>query len=489
MNKKTITYSLRDYQAQTVDQIKNNFYLGKNKTITQLPTGAGKGLIMSHITNEAINKNKKVLTVLFGTSLIEQTINNYKKYHDIDSGVVQGRRKEFDSQSTIASISTIARMKDLDFSDIDLLIVDEAHNTTSNSYGRLFKAISPKTYAIGFTATPYAIGNRFLPFWDSFVRGATYTELKDKGHLVPFKYWAPKGQIDTSGLSRSAGDYNSKELFGRASEKYIIGDVIETYKEKGENKPAILFAVNTEHSKLMAKEFNKAGIPAVHADADTPQEQRELEIERLKKGEIQILCNVNIFSVGVDIPEATVCILARPTMSAVLHHQQVGRVLRPAKGKEYAIFLDHSSNYSRHGVVGAEMEPQLEFMKPRVNKKTKIKKEQSLKLCPECRSVVNANVVTCECGYKFRASNDITKKFRDGELVELGNIDNKHQGILSSYIRYKQLQQHFGRKPNWVFFQLAKNFPLQLMLEALGGSMNKWVIDKIREEQIRKGRF
>lgn len=459
----TIQYNLRGYQEKIVKSIGDNFRRGIRRPIIQLPTGAGKGLIMSHIVNSALAKNKRVLTVLYGGDLLEQTRRNYLKYHNIDSGIIQGSRSVYDLPSTIASISTVSR-RDIDFSNQDILIVDEAHNTTTNSYAKLFKSLNPNTLAIGFTATPYATGNKFLPFWDCFIKGATYQELLDQGFLVPYKYYAPKSQINTSGIKKVGNDYDQKELYNRAQDKYIVGDVVDTYKRLGENRGAFLFAITREHSELMASEFNKAGIPAAFADGDSPAEIRNKALDDLKTGKIKVLCNVNIFSTGIDVPEASVLISVRPTQSLVLWSQQVGRVLRPAQGKDKAIYLDHSGNYTRHGMVGADHEPELEFMRPK-NKAVKKKKEKtvSAKLCPECQAVCLSQVTTCDCGYVFKAKTDITQKFIDGKLVEIKPDEFSSEGIINDFVRLEGFRINRGYKENWVWHKLAEKYPVHIL--------------------------
>jgi len=462
-----VQYSLRGYQEKIVQSIGHNFRKGTRRPIIQLPTGAGKGLIMSHIVSSALKKNKRVLTVLYGSDLLEQTRRNYLKYHNIDSGIIQGSRSIYDLPSTIASISTLARRLEkgsIDLSNQDILIVDEAHNTVSNSYKKLFQALSPKTLAIGWTATPYAIGNKYLPFWDAFIKGATYQELVDQGFLVPYKYYAPKSQIDTSGIKTSKGDYDQKELYNRAQDKYIVGDVVDTYKRLGENRGAFLFAINREHSEMMAKAFNEAGIPSAYADGTSPPEIRNKALNDLKTGKIKVLCNVNIFSTGIDVPEASVLISVRPTQSLVLWSQQVGRVLRPAEGKKNAIFLDHSSNYTRHGMVGADHEPELEFLRPKGKGAVKKKaKTVQAKLCPECQAVCLAQTVTCDCGYIFKSKQDIAQKFVDGKLVEIQPDEFKAEAIVNEFVRLEGFRIHRGFKENWVWFKLAEKYPVHLL--------------------------
>ena len=411
-------------------------------------TGAGKGLMMSEINALNASRNKKVLNIMRRRELIFQTESNYKKYHDLNSSVIMGNIKKIDPDKSIqiASIDTLQRRYKkgiLDFLlECDTIIVDEAHDTTSNSYRDFLKWLESngkKKFFIGFTATPFQIGNRSHDWWDSCIKPIEPTELRDQGFLVSDKIYAPK-KIDLSKLKKAQGDYDNSQLFDVMSEMSIIGDVVKGYKEYGKNKPAILFAVNIKHSIMMAEAFRREGIPAGHYDQKHSSEERRKGILALKTGEIKILCNVNIFSTGVDIPWAEVGILARPTMSEVLDLQQRGRILRPYKicgkcGIEYggektcpvcnsdhlkyekreAIFIDHANNTDRHGLTYSVRQPAMEKKKKR--KSFSVGQEINIKQCPECFLYNLRTIQECEgCGYEFKVKERAIKE-EDGELV------------------------------------------------------------------------
>jgi superfamily II DNA or RNA helicase len=118
---------------------------------------------------------------------------------------------------------------------------------------------------------------------------------------------------------------------------------------EGQDKKAILFAVNIEHSNELCERFNAIGIRAETIDATTPAPVRERLVQEFRDGHIRILCNVNIFTEGFDCPDVEVVILARPTKSLALYLQQVGRVMRPSEGKEYGYILDNANLMEEHG--------------------------------------------------------------------------------------------------------------------------------------------
>ncbi|MEK7138107.1 MAG: DEAD/DEAH box helicase [Patescibacteria group bacterium] len=464
-----VTYNLRDYQEYILSELKNLYMGGARRIIVRLPTGGGKGLLMSQIVNNTLRKGNECLTVLYGSDLLEQTRRNYLKYHSINSGIIQGSTRFYYENSNIASISTIIR-RDYDLSKYSIVIIDEAHQCTSPTYKRLFDRLNPTTLVLGFSATPYAVNNKYLPFWEHFINGASYDDLKSQGFLVPYKYYAPKEQINIQGVKTINGDYDIGQLAERASESRIVGDIVDTYKKLRDNKRCFLFAVNIDHSKIMAQKFNDEGISAVHCDGESSVEHRQDSIERFKRGEIKVLTNVNIFSTGLDVPEAEVFISARPTKSLVLFIQQVGRVLRPANGKNHAIIIDHSSNYTRHGFPDDDHEPQIEL----INGKEKKERSKSgptinAKLCPGCTLLVRKEIDVCpECGFAFPKTIRKTDE-EDGEIVDIGDRIKRYKEIRKELEKFQKMLANRRKSdgspyhPWWVWYQMMRRYDVNTL--------------------------
>ena len=393
---------LRKYQVETINQVKNAILAGHKRIIVHLATGGGKGLIMAQIAQNALQKGNRVLTIMRMKSIVHQTNANYKKYFGIESSVIMANRAEF-SDSSICSIDTlISRFERLpEVAKYPVVICDECHLSGSDSYQGVLSFIAdknPRALFIGLSATPYRTGNRGLDWWETSVRPITDMQLIEQGYLCPYKVFS-HFQIDTKGIKKTAGDFDNKELERRASESKVIGNVLSTYKEHHKDSPALLFAVNKAHSRLMASEFEKAGIPAAHADADTPQEEREALILRHKNGDLRVICNVNIFSTGVDMPWLKTLLLARPTHSLILHRQQVGRVLRTFPGKEIALIEDFAGNAIRHGMLEREIPAELTSLEKGTRSKAL---PRQFRTCPSCFYLCPPTAEECpECGENF----------------------------------------------------------------------------------------
>jgi superfamily II DNA or RNA helicase len=458
---------LRDYQEKCVNDVQMN-----KKNLIHLATGGGKSVIFKHLINEQIKKNNKVLFLVAGVSILDQAIK--KHFKDISKDV---KLNDLNAEIACFSVDTLARRKKLwplINKEFDYIVIDEAHNCTAKRYTNFFESLEAenKTF-VGLTATPYKIGKKAHTFWNNVIHPISVKKLIKKDHLVFPKCYVANIEMNTK-VKKTAGDFNNKELFQKNDNLKIYGSIINEYKKHGLGKKAVCFAVNVEHSLKICEEFNNQGIKAVHADANTSLEDREKILKEFEHGNIQVLCNVNIFSTGIDIPIAEVGIMARPTQSRVLWIQQVGRLLRPYKNKKYAIILDHGGNTHRLGHP-------IEDFKAETTKNTSEQVlEYKVYTCPKCFYVYDSKTNECpSCGFKNKP---LEKKKKEKEIIEarleeyrikeIQEKKNKYKNWAEKYVihekelpEYKALlkllhkAETFELKPNWVFYEMKKKFP------------------------------
>ena len=434
---------LRDYQELTITQVRENFVNGKNKVLVHLPTGAGKSRIFQKIVMDSLLKGKRVLFLVRRQALIHQVYQQFSKL-GVDCSVLMSNRKGFDRRNffQIFSIDTAIKREIADLV-FDLCVVDEAHDATSEAYQTFLNNLNCKFF-VGFTATPYRIGRRGHTFWQAVSAAIGMPGLVDAGFLTDAKLFGPPTKADLDSVSITAGEYNQKELGDEMSKLKVVADVVDTYKKLGQNKAAICFCVNKTHSIKLAEQFNLAGIAALHADCDSSKEERDHAIHLLESGKIKVICNVNIWSTGVDVPCLEVCILARPTKSVNLYLQQVGRAFRPYRIcgssdcgkiydnsdrcyhcghpspryiKQYAIVLDHGENIKRHGQPHIFRKAQLEDAQKGESKRD----IPDIKICKACSFVIEdiyeKNCPSCgESLSKEKPKSGVNET--DGKLVE-----------------------------------------------------------------------
>lgn len=476
-------FKLRDYQSHGKNLTYTLIRQGKKQILYWLPTGGGKGLAMSDFAHDVTSRGKKCLVIMRRRELIFQTKINFEKYHRHNCSIIMGSEKGFDPTKNvqICSIDTL-RNRDLDFlKSFDVVIIDECHDTNSQTYQRIIEFLGDKIF-IGFTATPFTVGGKPLKFWQDVVQPIDAAEMRDRGFLSHDVTFAPAAQIDVRGLELSStGDFRESDLFDRAKDNVIVGDIVRTWLEKGENRPTLLFCVNKEHSKLMTAAFILAGVPTIHVDESTTSEERKIAINKLKSGEIKILSSIGILTTGVDIPQVSCLIMARPTQSEVVYIQSVGRGLRPFKicgdcglefgaekqclkcksenykfEKDFCIILDHSGNVFRHGLPFDKRTAKLG--ETETKSKDGEKPDVAIKTCEQCFVVYSPQLECCPvCGTVSKTKNVIKEKSGELRLVDEETTRKfKLNKCHSSLQNLKLRQRWFNWKENAVWFKLHK---------------------------------
>ena len=463
---------LRDYQQDAIKMVRASTRAGNKKVMVSLPTGGGKTVIFIEQAINAVKKGGTVLVLVRRRQLVFQTARRLLERCIQEGlggepsmvGIYMGKCREV-RLITVASVDTLVRdhknLK-LAFSSFQLVIVDECHDCTSLGYIDVLSKLKPK-YVIGYTATPYRIGRKGHTFWDDVVVPATAAQLRNAGHLVPTKIYCPS-KPDLSKVAVVSGDYKQDELAKVMSKSWVYGDLVKHYQRLSTNRPAICFCVTVEHSKAVAEAFQEAGIKAYHVDADTPQKERDEVIRRLKKnsrGDF-VLCNVNIFSTGVDIPEVKTLILARPTRSLVLYLQQVGRGLRPAKGKRDCLILDHAGNCLKFGSPYNKFSPQLSDME----KFKRDKVANKFKDCSRCSYLLPLNAKQCPaCGAVIKTEREVLLE-KDHNLVEFKDEVYTKSELKRKVTNYKHvLEKKLRYPPSWVRHKLERTYGKKLVKE------------------------
>ena len=157
------------------------------------------------------------------------------------------------------------------------------------------------------------------------------------------------------------GDYMDSAMMEVMDQDTIRASIVDTYLKFAKGKKGIVYTVNRGHNAHVCEKFCEAGVRAVAIDSKTPKEERDRMVEDFRKGKIDVLCNVNIFSEGFDCPDVEFVQLARPTKSLSMFLQQIGRGLRPSEGKSKAIILDNVGLYNKFGFPSARRKWQYHF--------------------------------------------------------------------------------------------------------------------------------
>ena len=317
---------LRDYQESMYNEIRTALMHRKNPCAV-LPCRSGKSYIMKEICDNAHKKGSNTLILAHRRLLLSQ-----------HAKLVKNARLE----CVFTEVNHLGEN-----GKVDLIIIDEAHLSNATSYQKVCEYY--KCPRILFTATAKRLDGKPLNLCDVIINGIDGDSLIERGLISPYKLYAPKLNIDLKSVSMSGSDFNNEELGNMMCDKKIYGDIIKYYRQYANEKQSIAYCVNIKHSKQICKLFIENGISAKHIDSLTPEKEREEIIKEFKDGKFKILCNCNLISEGITLPECECCLLLRPTQSETLYIQQSCRCLTPQINKE-AVIIDYVGNCFAHGM-------------------------------------------------------------------------------------------------------------------------------------------
>ncbi len=422
-----MTFNLRPYQQEAEQQARQALARGLRRVCLYLPTGGGKTLTATSIITKALSKGRKVVFLANRKQLIKQTSEVLTRY-GISHGILQAENtRSLDAQVLVASIDTV-HVRGLP-DDVGLIIIDECHGVAGSQKYRKLLAKYNALPVVGLSATPFAAGMAKHhpdiggPLFQELVIGATIGGLIADGYLVDCDIYAPS-EPDMAKVRSSKGidgllDYNQSDLESATDKPELVGDIIAHWRKLAKGKQTVVFACSIAHSKHIVDQFQAAGVAAEHIDYFHDDDERAAILDRFARGETMVLSNVGLLAEGWDCPATEVMILARPTRSLIRFIQMVGRVLRPADGKERALLLDHSGSTARLGHPCDDLPLELDDGRPKSASKQKAERREALpKPCPACKFMRPAGVHECpKCGFKPERQSDVATV--EGELVKL----------------------------------------------------------------------
>ncbi len=413
---------LRDYQQDIFDKASNAFRNGAKGICCVLPCRSGKSYIMARMIKGA---KGNVLVLAHRHSLIDQ----HKELLN-ELGILTDKVR-------VESVFTEAsRLGQYAPDDIDLIIIDEAHLSEAASYRKVCEYYKCKK--VLFTATPSRLDGKPLTLADTLITGITAKELIERGAISDYDYYAPDLGIDTESIDMVAGEYNNGQLSDLMCQSAIYGDVLKYYRMLGENRQAIAYCTSVKHSIQTADMFNANGISAISIDGGMSLKERNKRMDMFRKGEVQILCNCNLISEGVTLPNASVALLLRPTCSLPLFIQQSCRVLTPVEGKR-AVIIDYVNNVQRHGMPTDEHTWSLSHS---VTKRKEFNSDGSLSIrqCEKCFRCFKTAPICPYCGYEYKVKGRELKSIKDVELKRIEAVQKEEQEQLKKEARREQGQ-------------------------------------------------
>jgi DNA repair protein RadD len=384
--------TLRPYQQAAITAIYGYFQENKGNPIVILPTAAGKSLVAAAFI-EGVLKSWPDQRILIVTHVRELIAQNHAEMIGLwpaaPAGIYSAGLGKREAQAPIlfAGIQSIHR-RAAEIGHTDLMLIDEAHLIPSNSstmYRRFLDGltrINPALKVIGLTATPFRVDSGMLhegknTLFTDIAYEAPVRDLIDAGYLSPLVSKQPATRLDVSKVGTRAGDFIQRDLAAAVDKEAITRAAVTEIIAHGRNRKSWLaFCSGVEHARHVAEEFGRQGI-----------------IAAFKRGKIRALASMGVLTTGFNAPAVDLIALLRPTKSAGLYVQMVGRGTRLAPGKENCLVLDFAGNVRRHGPI--------DLVRPKRPGEAG-GGEAPTKVCPECDSIIALSAAECpDCGHVF----------------------------------------------------------------------------------------
>lgn len=382
--------TLRPYQRAAIDSLRASVTQGKRRLLLTCPTGSGKTLTAAELMRASLAFGNKVLFVVHLRELVDQTVRALARCGITHVGVMRGDDDRVDDTAPIqvASIQTLSRR---DRPPAELIILDEAHRSLADTYVNNIWEAYPDAVVLGLTATPCrGDGRPMNERYEDLVVGASYSELIALGFVAEPIVYAPKVELDTSSLRKVAGDWDAEQVEEMMTG--IAGEIVPTWLEHAGGRQTIVFASGIRHSRDIVRRFTEAGVAAEHLDGETPGDERAAILARLSSGETALVSNCSVLTEGFDAPAIRCAVIARPTLSLVLHMQTAGRALRP--GPIQPVIIDHAGNVGRHGLPHEDRTWSITGPAKRVATKN------PYRVCKKCFAYYLASASACtHCGH------------------------------------------------------------------------------------------
>ncbi len=400
---------LRPYQKAAITAIYKYFEKNKGHPIVVIPTAGGKSLVMASFI-EGVLKAWPDQRIMIVTHVRELIAQNYAEmiglWPEAPAGVYSAGlgRREADARILFAGIQSIHR-RAAEIGFCDLVLVDEAHlipGDASTMYRKLIgelTTINPLLKVIGFTATPFRLDSGMLhegenALFTDIAFDVSVRDLIDKGYLCPLVSKQPKTKLDVTGVGTRGGEYIASELQAAVDREAITRAAISEVLSFGDDRRSwLLFCSGVEHATHVAEEVRRRGVSCATIFGSTPKEDRDSIVASFRKGEIRALASMGVLTTGFNAPGVDLIAMLRPTKSAGLYVQMVGRGTRLAPGKDNCLVLDFAGNVSQHGPI--------DLVKPKKPGEAG-SGDAPTKVCPECDTILPIAIAECpECGFGF----------------------------------------------------------------------------------------
>lgn len=401
---------LRPYQRQALDALRAYWRSNGVNGLIVLPTGSGKSLILAQICQEILSQYP-TLRIVIATHVRELISQNYKEllrlWPQAPAGIYSAglNKRDRHHQILLVGIQSVYNKVPL-LGPFDILLIDEAHlisRNTQTMYGAFINALrqqTPDLRMVGVTATAFRLDSGRLDYgkgrlFDKVVYESKITDLIEQGYLSPLLSKATLTTFDISQVQKRGGEFIPGQLEVAVDKDWITRSAAQEIAELGANRKSWLaFCSGVEHANHMRNAIKLQGVSCECVTGETPKAERDSFVRQFSNGQIRCLTSVGVLGTGFNAPAVDLIALLRPTASAGLFVQQVGRGLRKAPGKDNCLILDFARNTERHGPI--------DTITAKSAGEQRSEGEALSKTCPVCQTILALAAQQCPCcGHLF----------------------------------------------------------------------------------------
>jgi superfamily II DNA or RNA helicase len=433
-------------QREALEELKKFREKGYKKALLISATGTGKTILSA--LDVKVVAPKRFLFVIHRENVARSAHKSFRMIlgDKISMGFLMGsEHSDYSSDYIFATIQTLSKEKNLEkFSPdhFDYIVIDEVHHAGAKTYLKIMDYFKP-AFILGMTATPERMDgiNIFQLFEHRIAYEIRLDEAMKYDLLTPFHYF---GINDLMINGQVIDDFTNFNLLVSDLRVNHIIDKIEYYGHSGNRLRGLVFCSHVNEAIELSKSFNQRGYRSTYLDGTSSDESRRIAIDRLEQEEYEngydLIFTRDVFNEGVDIPRVNQIIMLRPTQSAIIFVQQLGRGLRKANDKDYVVVLDFIGNYNNNWMIPVALSGDRSYSKDQLRQFIKEGNNQIFG-----SSTINLDPITQKQIYdSINRINFSTVKFINKEYNYLKNIVGRIPTLIDFY-------EHGAMEPSLIF--------------------------------------
>lgn len=348
---------MRDHQAQFFSDCRQAIREGHKRILGCAPVGWGKTRLAGEIFKGTYQRGKTSMFTTPRNALIEPSVEEFEEQGLMDIGIIQQNhpRTNADAKLQVASIHTAVNRQ---LPHLDLVICDEIHMEKKEFNALLDSEDWVNKIVISLSATPWkkGMGRR----WKKLIKTKSTAQLIDEGYLVRPRYLVGNEEPNLAGKKTHLDDDGNRVMTEKdqaevMGDKRIIGDVVQTYLNHGEERSGFYYAVTLAHARSLRDEFDRFGVNCGYIDGAMTREERKKVIRLYREGHYRLIVNFGVLTTGID-EDVRIIGICRIILSEIDWVQIIGRGLRTDNPKKRVrgcepkfdcLVIDHGGNLTR----------------------------------------------------------------------------------------------------------------------------------------------